>query len=92
MGGAAKSALWSSITCDVTGCELQIPAEKDTCCIGAAMIAAVGSGICSDYFDAARRMVHYTKNLLPDSESAAFYEKKYARYRSGFGQLRALFE
>ncbi len=92
VGGAAKSALWSSITCDVTGCELQIPAEKDTCCIGAAMIAAVGSGICSDYFDAARRMVRYTKNLLPDSESAAFYEKKYARYRSGFGQLRALFE
>ena len=24
VGGAAKSALWSSITCDVTGCELQI--------------------------------------------------------------------
>ena len=92
VGGAAKSALWSSITCDVTGCELQIPAEKDTCCIGAAMIAAVGSGICSDYFDAARRMVRYTKNLLPDSESSAFYEKKYARYRGGFGQLRALFE
>lgn len=92
VGGGAKSELWSQITCDVTQCEIQIPVEKDTCCIGAAMIAAVGSGCYPDLSHAARQMVHYTKTLHPDSAASAFYEKKYVRYRTGFEQICALFD
>lgn len=91
VGGAAKSRLWSQITCDITNCELQVPAEKDTCCIGAAMLAAVGCGYYPDLTSAARKMVRYTKTLLPDPKAASFYEMKFKRYRAGFEQLRSLF-
>jgi len=91
VGGAAKSELWSQITCDVTRCELQIPSEKDTCCIGAGMIAAVGSGYYPDLSTAAQHMVRYAQTRYPDPDRAAFYEKKYDRYKTGFEHLRAFF-
>ena len=92
VGGAAKSDLWSAITADVTGCEIRIPTERDTCCIGAAIIAAVGSGFYKDYPEAARKMVQYSKIVSPERDDAAFYEKKYQRYRENYQNIRRMFQ
>lgn len=91
VGGAAKSDLWSQITCDVTGCELHIPAEKDTCCIGAAILAATGYGYFKSYTDACDKMVHYTKVLKPNAEALEFYNKKFNRYHKGYEFLKSFF-
>ena len=90
VGGAAKSPLWTQITCDVTKCEIMIPEEKDTCCIGAAIIAAVGCGFYPDFLTAADKMVHYSKTMYPIRENAEFYERKYARYKAGFESLKVI--
>ena len=91
VGGAAKSELWSQITCDVTGCELHIPAEKDTCCIGAAMLAATGYGYFKDFLEATEKMVCYSKVLKPNPKAAEFYDKKFAKYHKGFEMLKEFF-
>ena len=89
--GAAKSELWTQITCDITGCELQIPAEKDTCCIGAAILAATGVGYFKNYEEACEKLVRYSKVLKPNPENQEFYNKKFARYHKGYEHLKAFF-
>jgi sugar (pentulose or hexulose) kinase len=42
-GGGAKSAVWCQLQADVTGVPVEIPAEKEAACLGAAVIAAVSS-------------------------------------------------
>lgn len=91
VGGAAKSDLWTQITCDITGCELHIPAEKDTCCIGAAILAATGCGLYKTYTDACEKLVKYSKVLKPNSENVEFYNKKFKRYHNGYKHLKAFF-
>ena len=91
VGGAAKSDLWTQITCDITGCELHIPAEKDTCCIGAAILAATGCGFYKTYTDACEKLVKYSKVLKPNSENVEFYNKKFKRYHNGYKHLKAFF-
>lgn len=91
VGGAAKSHIWSEITCNVTGCEIQFPQEADTCCIGAAMLAAVGEGFYENYNEAAERMVLYSETMTPNSEDADFYQRKYERYCANFANIRNCF-
>ncbi len=91
VGGAAKSDLWSQITCDATGCELHIPAEKDTCCIGAAILAATGYGYFSNYSEACEKLVHYSKVLKPNPTAVEFYNKKFDRYHKGYEHIKAFF-
>lgn len=92
VGGAAKSRVWSKITADVCNCEIFFPTEPDTCCIGAALLAAVGSGIYPDYVTAGKNMIKHSGTLKPDSEAAAFYDEKYKKYKHGFKLLKEFFE
>ena len=43
-GGPARLALWNQIKADVLGRPLVIPRETHAACLGAAMLAAIGSG------------------------------------------------
>ena len=92
VGGAAKSEVWSRITCDICGCEISFPAEADTCCVGAAILAAVGCGIYPDYKTAGDNMIKYRGRLIPDKGVETFYNDKYDKYRQGHFLLRAFFE
>ena len=48
-GGGAKSAIWCQMQADITGLPVCIPAEKESACLGAAMIAAVSDGRFADF-------------------------------------------
>ena len=80
-GGAARSDLWSSIVGYVTGCEIYRMNEPETCCMGAAMIAAVGEGIYPDYTACRSSMVKMEKLELSDSSAFDFYREKGEKYR-----------
>ncbi len=80
-GGAARSRLWSEIVGYVTGCEIYRMKEPETCCMGAAMIAAVGAGIFPDYDACRASMVKMEKLSLPDSAAFDFYREKGEKYR-----------
>ncbi len=81
-GGAARSDLWSEIVGYVTGCDIWRMKEPETCCIGAAMTAAVGIGLFKDYNECRTVMVKREKLPLPDDSKREFYKKKYEKYKA----------
>lgn len=89
-GGAARSRLWSEIVGYVTGCDIYRMNEPETCCIGAAMTAAVGAGMFSSYDECRSAMVKREKLELKDDAMREFYREKYARYTSLVDQVKKI--
>ncbi|MBR6676684.1 MAG: hypothetical protein IKL24_05065 [Clostridia bacterium] len=87
-GGAARSDLWSEIVGYVTGCDIWRMKEPETCCMGAAMTAAVGAGIFKDYNECRSLMVKREKMNLDDPEKRAFYKEKATKYAALSEALR----
>lgn len=82
MGGAAKSALWTSIVSAAANVQVEISQENEACALGAAMIAAAGSKRCSSLLEAARTMSGKTKRITPEPALTAMLSEKYDRYQS----------
>ncbi|MBQ4067611.1 MAG: hypothetical protein IJD22_08205 [Clostridia bacterium] len=79
-GGAARSRLWSEIVGYVTGCDIYRMNEPETCCVGAAMTAAVGCGLFKDYNECRSVMVKREKLILDDPAKREFYIEKGKKY------------
>jgi Sugar (pentulose and hexulose) kinases len=91
MGGATRSNLWMKIIASLCDCELFIMENKDTACIGAAVIAGVGAGIYENYRQAARAMNMCMKFEEDVSGLTAFYKLKYKKYIEAWPYLEKLF-
>jgi xylulokinase len=80
IGGGAKSDLWLQMAADITGLPIERPAVTEAAVLGAAIIAAVGSGAfatlqeCSEAF--------YRKELIfvPRAQHHAQYEGLFDNY------------
>lgn len=83
-GRTAHSDVWRGLVRDITDCEILITDEPDTCCVGAAIMAAVGVGIYPDYRTAAQNMVNIAKKDIPVRENVEFYREKYRKYINAF--------
>ncbi|XPV68249.1 MAG: autoinducer-2 kinase [Halarcobacter sp.] len=73
-GGASKGKLWSQTLADVTGCKIKIPKVTEATALGAAMSAGVGAGIYKDLQTAARELVVWDKEYLPNMENKKIYD------------------
>jgi xylulokinase len=92
VGGGAKGALWRQIKADVTGLAVRVPETVETTATGAAILAAVGSGLHSTIADAVEAFVRFRpEEHVPDSEAAAAYEDAYRRYREVYFALKPVF-
>jgi len=89
-GGAARSDLWSEIVGYVTGCDIWRMEEPETCCIGAAMTAAVGCGMFKDYSDCRSAMVKRHRLTLTDPAKREFYLEKGAKYKALVSSLKGI--
>lgn len=81
IGGGAKSALWSSIVCDLFNAPVKCP----SCCdasFGSALLAGVGTGVFADEALAVRQCLRFDRELRPDPERAAFYNTRFTHYRA----------
>lgn len=81
-GGAAKSKLWSRIVCDALGMPLRIPVVKEATALGAAMLAAIGTGIYKSIAEASDAMVKIETTLEPNMENHKKYMEMYAIWRT----------
>lgn len=78
-GGGAKSPLWCQMQADITGIPVDIPAEKEAACLGAAIIGAVAAGAYPSYKAAADAVVRIEQSFTP--VPSALYERKHRQYR-----------
>ena len=79
-GGGAKSPIWCQLQADITGVPVYIPKEKEAACLGAAMIAAVSSGVFENYENAVKASVSFDKCYTP--VPTEFLERKYHRFQA----------
>jgi len=92
VGGGAKGPLWRQIKADVTGLPVRVPSSIETTATGAAILAAVASGVRSSIVEAVEAFVSYRPDVHePNPETSERYEDAYGRYRSVYEALRPVF-
>jgi len=92
VGGGAKGPLWRQIKADVTGLPVRVPTSVETTATGAAILAAVGSGLHGNVADAVGAFVSYRPDQHePDDGNRSVYDEAYRRYRDVYGALAPVF-
>jgi xylulokinase len=92
LGGGAKSDLWNQIKADVTERPVVILENDEAACLGAAIVAGVGTGIFDSYESAVEKMVREKKRYIPNSEASEKYKSAYAKYIELYESLVSVFE
>ena len=92
VGGGAKGPLWRQIKADVTGLPVRIPKSVETTATGAAILAAVGSGVHASVADAVASFVSFQPDEhQPDPAQREAYEEAYRKYREVYFALKPVF-
>jgi FGGY-family pentulose kinase len=91
-GGILKSELWKKIIADVTGKPIILTANSTNAGIlGAAIIAAVGSGAYQSFQAACNGMTETTAVIEPDMKEHKAYDTYYRKYLSLYKYTKPLF-
>ena len=88
IGGGCRSDRLLQIKADVTQLPITRMAAAESSALGAAMIAAVGTGVFSSYEQAAAEMVHPGKRFEPNPKLAAIYQERFEEYMLLYSALR----
>jgi sugar (pentulose or hexulose) kinase len=92
-GGGSQSDAAMQVTADVFGLPTARSHVYETSGLGAAMDAAVGLRIHSDFDQAVKRMTRIARVFEPDPATREMYESLYHRvYKQMYTQLRPLYE
>ncbi len=76
MGGGASSKLWCQMKADMTGKKLVTLKNKETACLGGAILAGVGTGVFKSVEEAAEK-IQISKAYTPEDTD---YRECYERY------------
>ncbi|MBO5459153.1 MAG: xylulokinase, partial [Lachnospira sp.] len=90
-GGGAKSPLWRKIIANVLNIKVHVLDKEEGPSLGAAMLAAVGTGKYADVASAADQIIHVVSTVEPDAEIAARYEEKYQQFKQIYPALKPVF-
>ena len=80
-GGASKSPVWSQILADIADLPVRIPETADLGCVGAAILAGVGSGIYASAEAGYESLAVKSRLVMPNPDQVAMYaplKKQYA--------------
>ena len=93
VGGGAKGPLWRQIKADVTGLPVRVPVSVETTATGAAILAAVASGMHPSIANAVRAFVAFRPDVHePDPERREAYDDAYRRYRDVYFAMKPVFD
>ena len=79
-GGGANNRFWGQILADLLDLPVIVPDIGDAACRGAALLAAIGTGILAGHREAAALPVAVRTQYLPGSARQALYQKNYKKY------------
>lgn len=91
LGGGARSRIWNKIRADVTGKTIVTLKNKETACLGAAILAGIGSGVFRSFDDACSRMPGIDENFEPDVNHLEVYRKGFEKYKDLYKNVQSLF-
>jgi xylulokinase len=81
-GGGSRSDYWMRLKATVLNKPIWLPEERDSSCLGAALVAAVGSGMFRNCSSAAAAMVRMARQYEPESSVVGEYDARYEEYRT----------
>jgi xylulokinase len=87
--GGSQLPLWRQIITDALEQPLEVVAADEPGCLGAALLAGVGTGIYQDMPSAIRRTVRVTARTLPDAPTAALYRSRRSAFNDAYRALEA---
>jgi len=88
--GGAKSAVWMQIMADVAGKPVTTLRDFYGSSVGAAFVAAIGSGAGVDWGDIGR-LVSYGRVFEPRDDAVAAHQRGYVEFRELYATLRSYF-
>lgn len=81
VGGGSRSDIWVQLTADILELPCTRTREPEAGALGAAILAAVGSGKYQSFQDAADAMVSTADTFYPDPDRWNEYSRNYERYK-----------
>ena len=91
-GGGAKSPLWRKMIANILNIDVCVLETEEGPALGAAMLAAVGTGKYESVEAAAQSIVKVVETVKPDAEIAARYEAKYQQFKKIYPALKPVFD
>lgn len=91
-GAAAGDDLWNQLKADILGLEVVSMRCHEGSSLGAAALAAVGTGIYATLDEATRVMVRPGSSYEPNEKNHTYYEEMFAIYRNTYEALRLSYE
>lgn len=79
-GGPTKEPAWAQLRADVTGKIIERVVSTDNSALGAAVLAAIGTGLYKDLPEASANLIRVKDVFYPDPEKHARYEELYRAY------------
>ncbi|MBQ8162740.1 MAG: xylulokinase [Clostridia bacterium] len=92
VGGGGTSALWRGMLCDLYNMPTKTIVAGEGACLGAAILAGVGTGVYPSVEEACDKIISYSEPQMPNAENNAQYEKTYSVYRNVYNGLKATFK
>ena len=89
-GGATTSPLWLQIHADTAKLPVRVPAVAEAPALGAAILAATGTGQFRSIDDGIAAMVGAGRVIEPKPENASRYDEIYERYERLYPALKTL--
>ena len=80
-GGASKSPLWCQLVADIANLPVRIPEVADLACVGAAVLAGVGSGVYANVQEGYKSLAVGERVLYPDPQRAKYYAVYFEEYK-----------
>ncbi|WP_194093959.1 xylulokinase [Marivivens aquimaris] len=90
--GGAKNALWLRIKASMYNVPYLVPEELECGVVGAAMLMSSATGVTSSVNAAAKQMVRFTEEILPDPEWVEKYDRMMPVYSRLYDGAKAFYD
>ncbi|MCL5771724.1 MAG: FGGY-family carbohydrate kinase [Actinobacteria bacterium] len=83
--------MWCQIKSDVCNINLEVPEYTETALLGAAVMAAWGSGIFKDIKSASKNLIRIKETYYPNKNNFNIYNNNYKKYKELYKNVKKLF-
>jgi sugar (pentulose or hexulose) kinase len=90
-GGTSYNDAWNQIRADVLGREIRTIKNKEVCCLGAAILAGLATGVYKTAQEACSSIVKYDKVFSPSDKNHVIYNQIFNNYKKLYDSLKPIF-